>query len=558
MRNIKKYIPVTILIISIIIGVFFRFYKIGQSPAGFYVDEASMGYNAYSLLKTGKDEYGKFLPVMFRSFATFQSPVYTYLTVPFVAIFGLSPISVRLPSAIFGTLTIIVLYFLVRKLLDRGNKNSILPVISAAFLAVSPWHIMYCRTAYETNIALFFLVLGSLLFFHSLKKPWLFLLTAVSFAISFDAYRAEILIVPLLVSTLTIHSLKTLLTDWKYFYLPVLISLILGVSLVIPMILITRTPGFQTRTSTLNIFSFSLQSPWGYKNGNNLPEKLLNTPFILSVKEFVSLYSSYLSPRYMFQLGDSGPRKPYPDMGTFPAWQAPLYFIGLYFLFKEKSLGHLKIFVISLLLISPIPAALTRDPYSTLRSLPLVISQIILISFGIVKLLELIKPALGKLKYLLVIFLIVYSSLWMFISIFYLNDYYRSHYWNYGWKDALNYIPNLDKKLPIVVDTSHGDAYILLLFFLKYDPAQYQKDNFEVPMSEYYTNMSRNVNKHIGRFSVKNFQWGIDTDHIHQYIIADNIAIGEVQIKEHNLAKVYEVRLPSGEIALRILKTNPR
>lgn len=554
MKNFRKYLPFTILIFSIAIGIFFRFYRLGKSPAGVYVDEASIGYNAFSILKTGKDEYGKFLPIMFRSFSTFQSPIYTYITVPFVALFGLSSFSTRLPSALFGVLCILLLYLLAKKL----SSSELFAQISALFLAISPWHIQYSRTAYETNIALFFLLLAALCFYNALKKPWLFVLSAISFAVSFSAYRAEILIVPVLLLMFTLCFGKTIVSRFKSRPLPIILSCLLGLIIISPTILILRTPGFQARTSTMNIFLPSQQEAWGNKvNGGGLTN-ILNNPQLLSIKEFFSLYTSYLSPRYMFSLGDAGPRKPFPDLGTFFVWQFPLYLAGLYFLFRDKGKKDLRYFVFTLLLVSPISAALTRDPYSTLRSLPLVIPQILLISFGLTKILEITWPVLNKQKYLILILLTVYSTARMFISIFYFNDYYTSVYWNYGWQQAIGDVSHLNPNLPIIVDNSHGDSYIELLFLLKYDPATYQRDNFEVPLSEYYTNLTRNTTKHIGRFLVKNFQWGVDTDHVDQYIIADNIAIGAVQIQEHNLTIVNEIKFPGGGVALRILKTNPK
>lgn len=561
MQNISKNFPILILIISIAIGSFFRFYKIGETPAGVYVDEAALGYNAFSILKTGKDEFGKFMPIMFRSFATFQSPIYTYLTVPFVSIFGLSAFSTRLPSAIFGVLTIPLLYLLVKKLypnVNRDLRSEIFPAFSALFLAISPWHIQYSRTAYETNIALFFLLLGSLLFFYSLKKPWLFILSAISFAVSFNAYRAEILIVPVLVVVLAFRFYNIIISNLKSYLLPILVSCLFGLVLIAPMSFILRTPGFQARTSTMNIFSLSLQSPWDYREGTGSFNRALNSSPLLAAKEFLSLYTSYLSPRYMFSLGDAGPRKAFPDLGTFFVWQFPFYLLGLYYLLKDKSLKDLRLFIFTLLLISPIPAALTRDPYSTLRSFALVIPLILIISFGLSRIMASIWKVFNRQKYLILSLLIIYSSVRMFISIFYHHDYYRSVYWNYGWESITESFSGLDSSLPIIVDNSHGDSYIELLFFLRYDPATYQRDNFEVLPSEYYLNMKRNPIQHLGRITVKRFQWGLDTDHVNQYLVADNLAISEVQIKEHNLTIIDEVGLPNGEIALRLLKTNPK
>ena len=93
--------------------------------------------------------------------------------------------------------------------------------------------------------------------------------------------------------------------------------------------------------------------------------------WFLSTREFFGLYFSYLSPRYMFFLGDYGARSSFPELSTFFLWQFPFYIYGLWLLFKKKGLGELKFFTIVTLFISPIPAAVTRDPYTTIRALPL-------------------------------------------------------------------------------------------------------------------------------------------------------------------------------------------
>jgi hypothetical protein len=339
--------------------------------------------------------------------------------------------------------------------------------------------------------------------------------------------------------------------------LPISVALLVGSIILAPTVSIMGTPGFQTRSSELNIFSNTHGQPWGYVKSTDIYSNLLNNHWLLSVREFVSLYSSYFSPRYIFSLGDSGPRKPFPDLGTMMVWQLPLYLWGIYSLIKEKNAKNIKVFVFSLLLLSPIPAAMTRDPYSTIRSLPMVIPLIVITAFGLIKILD-IAPRLSDFKKYLILFIVIsYSSAQMFISIFYHHDYYRSEYWNYGWESVAAGIQDLDPKLPIIVDTSRGHHYILLLFFLKYDPVTYQKDNFEVSDSDYYTNMTHNSTKHLGTITVKNFVWGVDTDRVEKYLIVDGVTVSDVQIKEHNLSVIKTVLLPDGKTALRILKTNP-
>src|SRR3989304_6317172 len=111
-RKIKKYYLLIILGIAIVL----RLWKLGSIPPSLTSDEASLGYNAYSILKTGRDEYGQFLPIIFKSFGDYKPGLYVYSTVPFVAFFGLNEFSVRLPSAIAGVIAVWLLYKIVSSL----------------------------------------------------------------------------------------------------------------------------------------------------------------------------------------------------------------------------------------------------------------------------------------------------------------------------------------------------------------------------------------------------------------------------------------------------------
>src|SRR3990167_9268964 len=133
----KKNIVLLGLFGITILGAFLRLYRLGDIPNGLYQDETAIGYNAYSLLQTGKDEYGRFMPVYFQSFGDWKLPVYVYATVPSIALFGLTGFAVRFPSAVFGILTIPAMYFFVKEVFrgdgdmsDKTNKTNILALMS--------------------------------------------------------------------------------------------------------------------------------------------------------------------------------------------------------------------------------------------------------------------------------------------------------------------------------------------------------------------------------------------------------------------------------------------
>ena len=159
-----KKIPFITIVIIILIAAGLRLWQLDKYPAGFNADEAAIGYNAYSLLETGKDEYGTPWPLSFKSFGDFKPGLYFYFVMPFVKIFGLNEWAVRVPSAVLGIGTVIIIYFLAEEIF----KNSKVGLVSSLLLAISPWHIQFSRGGWETNAATFFMSLGTLLFIKSL------------------------------------------------------------------------------------------------------------------------------------------------------------------------------------------------------------------------------------------------------------------------------------------------------------------------------------------------------------------------------------------------------
>ncbi len=553
MKNLN---PLFILGLIIMLGIITRFYQLGKVPAGLYLDEAAQGYNAYSILKTGKDEFGKAFPMAFRSFNDFKTPVYIYLIVPLIPFFGLNTFSIRLPSFIFSILTLPLLYLLIKKLSAKYSGSTTIALLAVLFLSISPWHTLFGRTNFECNVALFLLLLGYYLFILGLKKPRWLLLSAVTFALALPAYHSERVLVPLILLFLFYNNYSVLF-DRKHLKIVLSASLI-GLILIWPTVRILTTPGFLARISTLNIFSTSTNLLPGFLPGlSGSLSALANNHAFLSLKEFFSLYLFYLSPRSLFLLGDSGPRSSFPELSVFYTWQLPLYLYGLYLLFKDKKLGELRSFTIFLLIISPLPAAITRDPFSTIRALPLVIPMVIIMAMAVEKFFQRLTTFRAKsLAFGFFIFLIIYSLAKLYSSGLILNEFYRASYWDYGWQEVAEVIKTLDPSLPIVVDNARGEPYSQLLVFTQYDPRRYQAENFEVTPAEYYTNMQRNTTKQLGQITTRGIDWTPDRRQ-KQYLIGDFLAISEEQILKNHLLLIREIKYPDGSTAYRIVKTQP-
>lgn len=114
---LKKFLP---LLAIVLVAGLLRFWGLGTNPPALTWDEAAWGYNAYSISLTGRDEFGRFLPLDYlESFGDFKPPVYVYLTVIPVKLFGLNEFSTRFASAFLGTLTVLATYFWSKKFFQR-------------------------------------------------------------------------------------------------------------------------------------------------------------------------------------------------------------------------------------------------------------------------------------------------------------------------------------------------------------------------------------------------------------------------------------------------------
>ena len=202
-----------VLGLIILIAIFFRFYNLSNVPPQPTVDEVSIGYNAYSILKTGADEYGTKFPILLRAYDDWRPALYVYLVVPFIALFDLTVLSVRLPSVILSTLSIIAVYFLLRELFRSKEKShfsfqdpaSSVPLLTSLLLAISPWHIYISRLGHEVNASYAFFIFGLLFFFRFInKEKWNLYLSALFFALSFNSYQSTKLVVPLILLALVI------------------------------------------------------------------------------------------------------------------------------------------------------------------------------------------------------------------------------------------------------------------------------------------------------------------------------------------------------------------
>src|SRR5260221_172110 len=192
----RNHISLFFFTLIIVLAFVLRFYQLNSYPA-LNADEAAIGYNAYSLLQTGKDEHGNPWPIHFQSFNDYKPGLYVYIVMPFVATLGLNEWAVRIPGAMAGVGTVLVIYFLTKELFKK-NKES-LSLFTAFLIAISPWHIHFSRGGWEVNVATFFITTGLLFFFKYISQSKLkfLVLSSLFFVLSLYTYHAARIIVPL-------------------------------------------------------------------------------------------------------------------------------------------------------------------------------------------------------------------------------------------------------------------------------------------------------------------------------------------------------------------------
>ena len=439
-----------------VLGLVFRVAWLAKYPAGFTPDEAAFGYNAYSILQTGKDEWGtpwwQLFSSNMRSFGDYKLPLYTFLALPSIKIFGLNEFATRLPNAIVGTLAIGVIYLLTKRL------------SAAVILTLSPWAISMSRGAFEANLATLFLPLSIYLFLQN--SYWL---SAVIFAVSFYSSHSARSVTPLIIITLIIFFKKMN----KKLLLP---GLFFGM-LLIPGLISMVSKG-STRVSDVSILSPT--GGWGAVSDRRFEARVVGLPDSISrifsnkpvyvVSTFVKNYLSYWSPQFWFTSGaGESTYGMITGRGTF--YYVELVFLLSFFIIMVRQSQPKYWLILFLAALSLVPAALSKGPgYAASRAVVALPFLIILLSVG----------AEYILKKKLVVVLITIS--YLLSTIFFAEDYLyhapksNALAMNYGWADLIpRLMPIANRFEEVRFSRSLSEPHIFMAFYNKIDPKIYQE-----------------------------------------------------------------------------------
>jgi 4-amino-4-deoxy-L-arabinose transferase-like glycosyltransferase len=504
-----------ILVFFVLLGLIIRISGITTHPSGFTPDEASFGYDAYSILKTGRDQWGTKLPLVFKSFGDDKLPVYVYLTVPSVAIFGLNEFAVRLPNAILGAFAIPVIYLLVEELF----KNKKLALFSAFLLSISAWHVMLSRGAFEANLTTFFLPLAVFLFLKSLKNSKYLVLAFLVFIVNIFTYHTARILTPGILLFL-IFNYRGKLKENKIFYITFIFSIVL--------LLISITGlffgGSRISSSAISDVNYSSDRYSAQVVGENdlLAKVFYNKPLYVT-KQFLQNYFSYFSPQFLFTNGaGEGTYGMVPGIGVLYFVEIILLvgFIWKVFAIKEKSKAiNLILFWI---FISPIPAALTKGPgYAANRIAFIIPALIILLGIGGMFIFENLKT-----KKMKILFTSIYLGL-LAINFIYVSEKYwvgqvanNSEAMVYGVGKLINELNTNYKYIDkIIFSKNISEPQIYVAFYSMMDPNFYQNQSKNWKLVNGW--VDQQVKYSLGKYTFRTI------DQIVDFKVPNNVLVGK-------------------------------
>lgn len=542
------------LIVIILIASLLRLWNLKANPPHLTQDEAALGYNAYSILKTGKDEHGEVLPIVFKSFGDYKPGLYVYLAVPFVAAFGLTETAVRLPSALSGVVAVYLLYMIVYELFQKkkiyvGNKT--LGLVAALVLATNPWHIHLSRGAWEVNVALTLTLIGIYFFICGFKNARYFYAAALFFSSTLLTYQGAKLSTALVVVSLLIgywNEISKLVKNKSTIFIgPVLLGLLVSVPIILSL--------FQGKTGRLDVYSVfsyprktedvqSFLEQSATKKGS-LEYYLFYSEPLYFTRVILEHWFNHYSGRFLLFDGDwQNPRNTVVNHGVLLMADGFFLLIGTGALLKNSTRKQ-KIFIFAWLFLSPLPAAFSRDQIQALRAFNEVVPLVIITAVGIV--------AFARSKFTKFIAFAIYigSMVYLLDAYFVHNPVHNGRYYQYGYKEVVQKISPIQKNYnKIVVQQSYDQPYIFFLFYQKYDPQKYQSQN------NYAANEVGDVGlvSRLDNIEFKDIYWPHDRGEKGTLFAGNEEKLPDQDIHGDDFNVLDTVNLPTGENVFKLVE----
>lgn len=482
----KKKTTTLLLLIVLLISFVFRFWKLSSYPVSLSIDEVIIGYDAYSISKTARDHWGEFLPLAFKSVGDYKAPVLIYLMIPAIKLFGLNEWGIRFTVALVGSLTPLVVFFLIETLFKKRSVSFLTAMLSA----ISPWQIQFSRASFEAILALFFFLLGTVVFFSSFeKKGRLWWLAAIFYCLAIYSYHSERIFIPLFLFLLLGIFHREIL-EWRENTLK---ALGLGIVLLLPFAWLVISPQGQTRAKSvfltndyeLRTLRLEKMAHWPDKN---LAEEVLNGDLVNTISFWGKRFLEYTDLNYLFFEGMHYAPPKFPNVGLMLFFELPFFLWGIFALTNSNLERKKKWLILGWLSLGVLPASLANNSQHPLRSLTTIPIPQLFSAWGIYSFFTWLKTQKLKQTFRRGIYVfaggLACLSLVYFIDVYFVHyPVHYSHYWMYGFKEIAQYLwQNKDKYDQIIIDADFGIEaknitgipYAYILVYGKTDPSVIQ------------------------------------------------------------------------------------
>jgi hypothetical protein len=474
-----------VLVLIFTFALFVRVIGIGNYPIGFTADEAGIAYDSYSILSTGRDQWGERFPLVLRSFGDYKLPGYSYLAMPSIALFGLNEFAARLPNALFGVLAVIATYLMVFEFTKKRN----FALLSSFFLAISPWHISLSRGAFEANLTTFFITFGIWGFLKGLKDKKFMWIALLSFGVNLFTYHSARVFTPIIALSLIVYYRKELFgesLDIKSFFEKYR-GVIIGSIVLLVIVLSTFFMGAGKRGMDVSIFNPS--DKWAAVSDRRYEAFLQGVPDQISrafsnkvtyaFDRFTSNYLAYFSTFFLFTEGaGEWTYGMVPGRGVLYLFEVITLSLALIYYLKGKGFKGMG-FLLFWVLLSPLPVALSKSiGHAANRAIVMVPAIQIISSYGLYAAYGWVSDNYKSLRGLFVsVFVILFT---VFFAGFVEDYIYHApmagaQSMHFGVKEAISYVNDVEGDYDkIFISRSLSVPNIWVAFYNKWDPSEHQ------------------------------------------------------------------------------------
>lgn len=493
----KKYWWWVSLIVLLGAALAIRLFHLTQSPPSPYWEEAALGYDAYSILVTGKDHHGNPWPVIaFESFGDWKPSGYFYALLPSIRTFGLTVFAVRLPSVIAGVGIVFGMGVLIWQLTAQHFKNHSrrwLTLLAAFLAALSPWLIQFSRGGWEVNLATALILWGVICGQQAIATPqrekrrfaWLLGCIIFLFAAMYTYHSARIL-APALGLVIGWQFLqRDLHAKRKHLWLVgYIFPLFLTAALLRPFTSALGTPALNQRlaeTSILSDLSIIEQSNQLRALHHNSPlSRLMYHRYVLFGERILSQFLTHFRLDFLFLSGDVNPRHSTQYFGLFYPFEIVFLLVGAWWVLQHFSREQKQVLA-AWLIFGIVPAALTMTVPHALRILPSAPVFLVALTVGVWQVLNL--PFVRRWQKLLIAgvigaYLIAFVAFYQHLLVVYPKQF--SGEWQYGYQQLIQTVQTLQTAhpdLPVYITREQGRPAMYYWFYTQTNPTVVQAAN---------------------------------------------------------------------------------